>query len=263
MERRDFIKAFGLGIAATATAISPIAYLLHKDLASKLTELEQDLSQRNKTAQIKKRIWNELPAHCHIATYQADVIGNMGGVIKSAKDEREGVGIFLDDFYISVAHISKDLIERSAIEITEKGILNYNVSNRTMTIGGKPFDILVEDMEKDILIAKQRRGNSFSNFPCAPQTDIKYLDTAYIIGNPDLAGTNIREGNISDLDGYGNTVKNSEGFFGTNIPIHNGDSGCPVVNDKFELLGIMTFSVQKKFAYANRISTYLEIIKNL
>ena len=265
MERREFIRGVGAGIITATAATSPIAYLLHKRIEAleSRTRLEHDLNQRLEAVNIEKRIYNELPSNCHIATYRGDIESKVEGEVYLKKKTVKGVGIFLDNYYISMEHIPA-VLTKNKIKTSLGSVTSYNnIENKTMTVGKKSFEILIEDAEKDILIAKEIGGNSFPNFPCSPQHDINYLDTAYIIGNPNLMGTNIRKGNISDLDGYGDVYKNPKSFFGINVPTHGGDSGSPIVNDRFELLGLSRFHMSNKFSYANRISVYLDAIKSL
>lgn len=269
MERREFIRGMGAGLIGTvafnALPGCSLRNIELKSLQSRIKKLEHDLNQRIESAAIEKRIYTELPNHCHIAIYQANIETEIDG--KTILDKRAtiGMGVFLDDYYISMEHIPSVLMQRQANTKFRDPFFFHNIKNEAMFVDGKPFDILVRDMKKDILIAKERKGNSFQNFPCTPQTNINYLDAIYLIGNPGIEGTMIRKGHVSDLNSYSDvgSYKNPERFFGADMLIHGGDSGSPVVNDKFELLGLAESIVHGKFSYVNRISTYLDAIKDL
>lgn len=213
-----------------------------------------DLLKEKRDNRLERQIYN-LSKDVHIAEYSADSDGG--------ERKNRGVGIFLDDHYISVNHIPEGMKSEKVRTGFGYMHINYNLENRKMTINDKPLDILVEDHASDMLIAKQR-VNTFFNFPCDTSNDIKYGDNIYIIGNPELEGTNIRQGKISDLDGFADSdwaIK--ENTFGIDIPVHPGDSGSPIVNDKFQLLGLAQYVACGKFGYVSKIGQYEDKIKEL
>ena len=192
----------------------------------------------------------------HLATYTA--------LINGVKEETKGYGVFVDNHYISTNHIA-DSLNCTNIK-TPKGIMVIPMyHNKKMTIKGKLFDIIVENTKNDVLIAKQRHGNDFRNFPAKPTEKIDYGDLVYIIGNPDLDGPNIRPANVSDLDGHigARSWKKSDAF-GISLPLHPGDSGTPIVkieNYELRLMGLAQYVVHEKFGCVNKIKNYTDAIK--
>ena len=73
-------------------------------------------------------------------------------------------------------------------------------------------------------------------------------------------GCNIRQGKITDLDGLTIEDQTSKSLFGTDINIVPGDSGCPVVNSNFELLGLCSARVFGHFSYIVRIGEFLKYL---
>ena len=139
------------------------------------------------------------------------------------------------------------------------------VTNRKSKVDKINLETMIESYIKedgtDIYIGKPDKF--VVNFPCKPTREFNYGDKVYLIGNPRLRGTNIRKGYISDLDGYGDVLGKAEYTFGIDFPVQGGDSGCPVVNDKFELLGLVKYHVDNKFGYISKIGLYLDEIEKL
>ena len=81
--------------------------------------------------------------------------------------------------------------------------------------------------------------------------------------------SNTRRGYVSDLDGikgFSPPFKDEKTFFGTDITLYRGDSGCPVVNSNLELLGIGSFVLadtnnNSGLGYFKRIGEFLKYTK--
>ncbi len=210
--------------------------------------------QNQNQKEIEEKIYG-LNKYVHLATHTADS--------KLGKRKVKGVGIYLDDYYISMAHIYNALGTQKSM--TPFGIVtnNFNFTNPKTTIGDVTLENIVVDNinKRDVFVGKANRY--VVNFPCKPTNDIKLGDDIYVIGNPQLFGSNIRKGKVSDLDGLYSESGKLENTFGIDIPVHPGDSGSPVVNDKYELLGLAAFVAFNKFGYINKIKLYTDTIQDI
>lgn len=231
MNRREFI----LGMAVSGLTMNEGVRFL--------------LKQKNKD--IRKNIHN-LGDHIYTASYSA-TLGAQSATIK-------GMGVVVGGYYISMAHIP-DFLNHQIIK-TPMGFMKIKVNskNKKYKIGDNKLETLVEDYKTDMFIAKP--NNPILDFPCPPSREVDYGDEIYLIGNPKMSGLNIRRGFISDLDGFGNVLGEFDCVFGIDFPLHKGDSGCPVVNKDFELVGLAKYVYADKFGYISRIGPYLNKINS-
>ncbi|MDP2365394.1 MAG: trypsin-like peptidase domain-containing protein, partial [Ignavibacteria bacterium] len=138
----------------------------------------------------------------------------------------------------------------SGVVINNKGyvVTNYHVlsgNDKLEILHNKeiiPYvDIIGIDVEKDILILKIDE----KKFPAIKIGDSKALNIGqrvYAIGSPLGFENTISEGIISGLRSYDETGKN---FIQITASISPGSSGCAIVNDKGELIGISTLTVKE------------------
>lgn len=191
----------------------------------------------------------ELSDHVHMVNYSADT--------EKGKVYASGMGFILDGKYITCNHIPNSLKEE--VNRTPFGLMKKirDIENEQAYLGDIKLTELVRDSEKDIAIYDAY--GYMPDFPCNPSTDIKLGDEVYIIGNPALRGNNIRKARISDLDGVDN-LEISDYCFGIDKPLIGGDSGTPLVNSKYKLVGMNTLCVFDKLGYSTKIK---EIVKRL
>ncbi len=189
----------------------------------------------------------------HLAEYKA----TSKGIPLSMK----GMGIIYDDYYLSMAHIPNSLDYREQRLPFGTIRIPLNPKNKSATVMKSNLETLVANSKTDVFIGKP--GIKIKNFPCEAKRDVKLSEEVYLIGNPELKGFNIRKGYVSDLDGFGDIFGKAEYTFGVDFPIHPGDSGCPVVNKDFKLLGLANYVVAHKFGYISKIGLYLDEIKNI
>jgi len=124
--------------------------------------------------------------------------------------------------------------------------------------------IHVEEMIKRGKLPKEL---NLPNFPAKPSSRLNLGDKIYIIGNPGLTGINVREDYISDINGTaGENMKelaeNTTDCFGIGKIVISGDSGTPVVNSKFELLGLCKYQFAGGLGYVQKIDCYLKHINS-
>jgi len=232
ISRRDFLLTTGLCLTSGKLIYDSLINLYKKEQIN--------------------RIFNELPNYVYLAEYSG---GDEDGNIRTSK----GYGIVLDRKYISVSHII-DMVGKFFLP-TPFGLLEkkIDIKNKKCMVKGKELEILVEDIPNDVFIADVScyDKDTFADFPCKPTTKRKLGDTVYMIGNPQLKGTNIRKGIISDLDTFGDD-RLTKNCFGIDIGAIGGDSGTPCVNEDFELLGLVRSSVGNVLGYVIGIEHFLK-----
>ncbi|NPE26724.1 trypsin-like peptidase domain-containing protein [Methanococcoides sp. SA1] len=206
---------------------------------------------------IEQRIYHELPKHNHLAIY--------GGFVNGTYRQQSGMGVFVNGHYITTAHIPNILFKQPSR--TPFGTIyskRIGLEKPSMSVHGEDFEWLVNDVYSDVFIAKQKGENSFPNFPAKPaKREVQYGDKVYLIGNPRLLGTNIRKGYVSDIDGLPRTQTGIDQMFGFDFAVEQGDSGCPVVNEDFELVGLARIDAFRKLGYINKIQLYANAIEKL
>lgn len=138
----------------------------------------------------------------------------------------------------------------SGVVLNDKGyvVTNYHVLSgceRLEIIHGEeiiPYvDIIGIDVEKDILILKIDE----KKFPSIKIGDVKSLKVGqriYAIGSPMGFENTISEGIISGLRSY---EELSENYIQITASISPGSSGGAIVNDKGELIGISTSTIEE------------------
>ena len=188
-----------------------------------------------------------LTDYIHLAKYSADT--------EDGKAEFEGMGFIMDGKYITCNHIPA----RMKIKTTTTPFGSVEdirkIENEEAYIGNIRLTELVRDEKSDIAIYDSY--GYLPDFPCKPCNDINLGDEVYIIGNPGLKGHNIRKSKISDLDGL-DGLDVSDYCFGIGKALIGGDSGTPIVNSDYELLGMNTLTAFGQLGYATKIKHILD-----
>lgn len=199
----------------------------------------------------------------HIAYHESHVI--IGDEERTI--DTKGCGVILEDFYITLCHI----VQQRKIpvdtpfgpkEIPVNFLYSTSFLDPEKTIPLKPLCL---DESSDIAIFKINQ-----NIPEERKWKYGYSfnynigDKVYIIGNPQLSGTNIRETTISDLSGSDivKIINNSTLFhtFGVGAIVIPGDSGSPVVNEKYQILGLSMLYFSG-LGYVKEIKPFIDIMK--
>lgn len=238
MKRRDFLVASGLML-----------------ISSKF--LYDSLIDFDKKEKIYK-IFNELPNHCHLCKTDA----KMDVESEHNKKHLKGYGIVQEGYYFTPAHIT-DCSNRMIR--TPFGIVyvSEKVLEKKVSLYGKELEEIVFKPEKEIAIYKIPKELNLPNFPAEfIDRDIRYGEDVYLIGNPRLEGTNVRKGIISDLNGFNHDSPGIDAF-GMNIPVIPGDSGTPIVNEDFKLIGLTSYSIVGVLGYGIRINSFKKELENL
>jgi len=242
MKRREFIKK---GIYAAGIAIVG-GKVVSDSLNKAIDGYNQD------------RIYNELPKHVH------DI--KVSGKINNNYKERIGKGIVVDNKFLTCAHILDLGMEYIK---TPFGLMNITlpVTDLEISVNGNTLEKTIYNVENDIAVCTNRNplpnrklpeDERFymeePNFPCEPSSKRKLGDEVYLIGNPNLKGTNIRKSRISDLNGFGEPL--SKYCFGIDASVIPGDSGTPVVSKDFKLLGLLNLAFHS-LGYVIKINEFL------
>ncbi len=235
ISRRDFLYKAAVFSAGGLALIDGFSRVHNKNIESYLKNLETHRRE------IIHQIYCELPKHVHMAG-TLDLNGNILGI---------ACGIIVAGNYITAAHIIPDIKIDKRVTMLYDKILKEKVLDRDndIAIFGLPLDLELED------------------FPAMPSSKYSLGDEVYIIGNPKLTGVNTRVAYISDLNGFDKYFSSdrdaelTKNCFGIDIGIIPGDSGSPVVNSKFELLGLTDLNPFKDYpilGYIKRIDQYLK-----
>jgi S1-C subfamily serine protease len=235
MKRREFLQAIGLLLVSGKVAV---------DSLIKYNESET-----------RKDIY-KLGDYVYLADYETtDKDGN--------KNKSQGCGICLDDYFITVDHIPSST-EKNRIH-TPLGIIEtgIDIKSKKASINELEMEEVIRNPKKDIAIYRLNKNkmaeHGLEPFPCKPSSRRNLGDKVYIIGNPQLKGFNIRETTISDLDGldlmFGDIEMKHE--FGIGKRIIPGDSGSPLINEDYKLIGLSNVYFEQ-VGYAVKIEEFLK-----
>ncbi|MHA1302335.1 MAG: S1 family peptidase [Candidatus Heimdallarchaeaceae archaeon] len=192
------------------------------------------------------KIYNELPCHIHDIEIES--------ITEDKSINTRGRGIVVNRKFITLYHV----IDESKYKVNSPfGIMEMKrkILERIVKIGDTQLKELYTNKQKDIAIFE----TDLPDFPAKPSTKYKLGDEAYILGNPRNTGLNIRKGYISDLDRFGTySLDNiTSGCFGMSVPVTYGDSGSPVVNKDYKLIGLCRSRIGA-LAYITKIENFLE-----
>lgn len=144
-----------------------------------------------------------------------------------------GSGFFVteDGFFITNAHVVRDathLVLRTAA-------------------GNFPADLVATDKANDIALLKAE--GTFKPLPIAASRDTRLGDTVFTIGfpNPQMQGTapKLTDGKISSLVG----LEDDPRFFQVSVAIQPGNSGGALVNERGNVVGIITSRMTESVAF--------------
>lgn len=265
--RKEFLKKTGLGLITLIGGNlfcswgDQIRYNYYnsKVIDERLRRIEKRMKQEEKIKENYWKIFNELPKHVHIAQFEYE--GNDAFNQEIKKFTKMGGGIILEDKYISVAHIFKP----------RKGIIPFKLKNKKTSLYGRELKELFCDYSNDVIIFKLPTSlkNSIDEFPCKPVDKYDLGKKIYIIGNPGLKGSSTREGEISSKigakgDGKKLGLGEDNSFLGYSDSIIPGDSGTPVVNEDYELVGFCSYyDYHGHLGYIKKIGEFLKELKKL
>lgn len=277
MNRRDFLKVAGL----TALTFSGCSNFPSEEVAKYLRKT------RTREENITK-IYGELPNHLLVFNTLSEVIFPYPKIDdddlvllnfdlefdKKMELKGKGAGIVLGGKMVTLAHIinmytsPKKAVFGKPNKIVEKYV-SPTVFSREVFLNNTLLQEIRLNNEDDIAVYTLPEGLRFSDFPAKASENVKLGEEVFLIGTPLMLTSNTRRGYVSDLDGikgFNPPFKDEKTFFGTDITLYRGDSGCPVVNSNLELLGIGSFVLadtnnNSGLGYFKRIGEFLKYTK--
>jgi len=143
----------------------------------------------------------------------------------------------------------------SGFFVTEDGffVTNFHVVRDATRIiirtdaGNLPAQLVAADKVNDLALLKT--DGAFKSLPLSPSRDTKLGDTVFTIGFPNIhmQGTapKLTDGKISSLVGLDDDPR----FFQVNVAIQPGNSGGALVNERGNVIGIITLRMTESVAY--------------
>jgi hypothetical protein len=227
MNRREFIKGIGL-----ASALSYISYNESFRIKTRL-QTKKELDMFEKIGQYVHKIETKLKF----------TIPTSGEEIKT---RIFAYGIAKNRKFYTVAHCVH-IWEYQ--QMTPFGVVKFPAETleAQTTLNDVPLKIKFINTDKDIAVFEIPE---YYNIPEIPGTieNVKVGDKIYVIGSPHLKGINIREGRVSDSDGF----DGQEWFFGYDVPLVGGDSGTPILDKNFNLVGLNSHVINHTLGYGVR-----------
>ena len=233
INRRDFLIA------------SAIALLSGKTVYDSITKSNE--------TDIEQMIYNEYPKYLHMSYSTAKYVDMM------RTHEKRGMGIVVDDKYVTCAHIV-DCSRRymntpyGTMQVVEK------MKDEKTMLYGMELKILYQDNDDDVAvlqIPKEVEIKHRFNIDDICFDEPKFGEEVYIVGNPALMGVNVRKDYVSDTDGL--TVKNipsNPNRFGFGKALLGGDSGTFTVNKQGKVIGINSSCLGGLVGYAVKMKAY-------
>lgn len=224
--RREFIRDIGL-----LTALGYIGYREFdiNNKQTKLTEMYDNIGD----------YVHEINSHIRYITPTNN---------KEHETDIKAYGIVKNGMLYTVAHV----VEMSEyVQRTPFGMMKVpvNTIESETKLNNITLDKLVCDTNKDIAVLKLPKFYTPPEFP-GKFDDPVAGEEVYVIGNPALTGVNIRRGYVSDMDG----LNGQPYHFGYSVPLIGGDSGTPILNCNFDIIGLNSHSFQNVIGYAVRIT---------
>ena len=255
--RREFFKNSLIGIIGITSGLS-------------FGKQVYDYYSKQNKKNILYNIYNILPNHVHLAGTTLKMINESTGKEELIK-ENIGCGIILRGRYITMAHITNINTTKQGdyLIIEDTRIIKMPPESKLekkVRLYGYELKELVLNPKNDVAIYRLpqelRDKLQIQEFPCRPETKINLGEKVYIIGNPQLEGNNVRESRISDKDGF-NSIKKTfdqkkNSFFGIDSALIPGDSGAPIVNEKYELIGLGAIQFDSDLGYVKKIGEFLK-----
>ncbi len=280
--RRDLLKFLGVSGAGFLFGGCPISLDNLKYFSEHRDEIQGLIEQRKHDAQKKRNvkiIYEELPKHVYGFRVEGEinvtarfVEGPMRGekYSQTSSIDEVGRGIFLNNRFITTYHTINLFINSLELDgeyptpLGKIKVIDRKENSKKISIGGSPLLEVYSDSKRDVVVFDVPRELDIREFPCKPDFHPRLGEEVYIVGNPLLRGVSIRKANISRLSLYetSSTPAEKNAFFEVDKSLIPGDSGTPVINSDFELLGLSSnFNYDMGLGYVARIENFLPGLK--
>lgn len=241
IDRRTFIKEVVLAAALSCVGVNEFKKMSNRKHQDKVSEIYKTGGDYNILSKTK---------------YKYQIINTSTGKPFDEDNEKkingkgQGMGIIKNGKYYTCNHC----VGANHIKIrTQFGIMQRPIqtSESDTKINNISLEKLVGDSDKDIAVFKLPE---YYNHPEIPYEfgEPKLGDKIYVVGNPMLKGTNVREGRIGDING----LEEEKHLFGHDVKLMGGDSGTYVLNDKFEVVGINSRTYGGTLNYAIKMPEF-------
>jgi len=127
------------------------------------------------------------------------------------------------------------------------------------TMDGVPLEHIINNADTDIAVLQLPEFFSPPSIPY--EFGEPFLgQEIYVIGHPNLTDINIRNGHISDINGW----NGEEHLFGYNIPLVGGDSGTPVIGvdgNELKIVGVSKMKYHGVLSYGIKMLEFEKVIE--
>lgn len=182
---------------------------------------------------------------------------------------KSSVFICAEDEYGDVCYGSGSIISNDGIIVTNYHVIEDAIKIIVTTADEKHHIIeSIIECDKNLDVAFIKSNISGRAVDIGNYDEISVGDTTYVLGHPELFMNTFSTGNVAALRNYS---ENSEGrqIQFTN-PISNGNSGGMIINNKGQLIGMPTWSLEyeanvaqvQNLNFAVSIDDALAIIRN-
>ena len=182
----------------------------------------------------EQELYDTIDQYVHLITNKSKI-----KIPTNKKDESQvidvissGHGIAKDGLFYTCYHCA-NVIEYSRRTMFGTIHLPFEVVEHEVTINDIAVEGVAESIEKDVAIFRLPKHYNLPEIPYRFGNPELGQDI-YVTGNPAARGMNIRKGMVGDMDGF----DSEEHMFGYNVPLIGGDSGTPIISDKFEVVGL-------------------------
>jgi len=134
------------------------------------------------------------------------------------------------------------IVSKTGYVVTNRHVIDAEGDRRVIFFDGRsyPFRVVVGVRDLDLALVKIDSSKTFSPLPLDLDGEAKLGDPVFAIGNPGGNGLTISAGKVIGIGTYwtwGGPY--SDRMIAFNAPIHGGNSGGPLVNDKGDAVGVV------------------------
>ena len=238
ISRREFIQGAGLLLA--------------------LGYIGQDVYENKKYDRNVKEIYHTLDQSVRLI--KTDIKYKLGEKDSERKKVSHAYGFVKGDKFYTCNHCVEinEYIQRHPFGYTR---LPAETIEAKTTMDGVPLEHIINDTDTDIAILQ------FPEYFSPPSLPYEFGEPflgqeIYVIGHPNLTDINIRNGHVSDINGW----NGEEHLFGYNIPLIGGDSGTPVIGvdgNDLKIVGVSKMKYHGVLSYGIKMLEFDKVMDNV